>query len=332
MHWFPKLRRHSNDTADERPWTPEEVGALAEAVRRAPSVHNTQPWSLRVQGRTVTLRLRSMPELAQHDPDGRDRRMSCGAAVANLVVTMRGLGWATDVRWHVDDDRSDGEATVIGTHRHAATAIDRDRKQAVARRASFRRPFTDRPIPHLARTAVVAASTTQATWVTGGAEELALARLLSYAARTHHDDASYQRELGVWTAPIADEGLLEDALSDGGLPAVGLVSAETQVPDQDRIAEFLAQESVLVFSTITDSPRDHLLAGEAAERAWLEATRVGLAASVMTQPLRLSEVRFGLRDELRLAGVPQLLMRMGYPAAVPVRRPTRRPLPEVFAD
>ncbi|MEV0698265.1 hypothetical protein AB0I53_10135 [Saccharopolyspora sp. NPDC050389] len=332
MSWLPMLRGQSPEAADERPWTPEEVAVLAEAVRRAPSVHNTQPWSLRVQGRAAVLRPRSTPELVQHDPDGRDRRMSCGAAVANLAIAMRGLGWAVDVQWHADDAERDGDATVIGTHRLPATAIDRERRQAIARRVSFRAAFTGRPVPHLARAAVVAAATTQATWVEGPAEEHALARLLGYAARANHDDKSYQRELGAWIAPIPDEGLPEDALPARGVSATGLATGATRLPDQEQIARWLAQESVLVFSTITDGPRDQLLAGEAAERAWLEATRLGLVASVMTQPLRLSEVRAGLSVELGLGGVPQLLMRIGYPPAIPVPRADRRPLPDLFTD
>ncbi|WP_223840133.1 Acg family FMN-binding oxidoreductase [Saccharopolyspora pogona] len=329
MNWYPMLRRQLHEAADERPWTPEEVAALAEAVRRAPSVHNTQPWSLRVQGRAARLRMRSMPELVQHDPDGRNRRMSCGAAVANLAIAMRALGWATDVRWYTDE-HGDGEGTVVGTYRQPPSAIDRQRRRAIDRRSSFRRPFADRRIPHLARTTVVAASTTQATWVHGPMEEQALARLLAYAARAHHDDKNYQRELGAWIAPFSDEGLPEDALSERGLPAIGLATGATRLPDQAQIAKWVAKESVLVFSTITDDPRDHLLAGEAAERAWLEATRLGLVASVMTQPLRLSEVRSALSDELDLGVVPQLLMRIGYPAAIPVPRASRRPLPDVF--
>ncbi|MFI0465742.1 Acg family FMN-binding oxidoreductase [Saccharopolyspora sp. 5N102] len=328
MSWPPMLHRQPPESADERPWTPEEVAVLAEAVRRAPSVHNTQPWSLRVQGRAAVLRLRSTPELAHHDPDGRDRRMSCGAAVANLAIAMRGLGWATDVHWHADD----GEAAVIGTHRRPATAIDRERRRAIGRRASFRRAFTGRPVPHLARTAVAAAATTQATWVDGPAEEHALARLLAYAARTNHADKTYQRELGAWIGPVSDEGLPAEVLPTRGVPATGLATGATRLPDQEQIARSLARESVLVFSTITDGPRDQLMAGEAAERAWLEATRLGLVASVMTQPLRLSEVRARLSVELGLGGMPQLLMRIGYPPAIPVPRAGRRPLPDLFAD
>ncbi|GAA0503206.1 hypothetical protein GCM10011581_26800 [Saccharopolyspora subtropica] len=332
MNWFPMLHRPAVEPADERPWTPDEVAALAEAIRHAPSVHNTQPWALRVQGRTATLRVRSTPELVQHDPEGRDRRMSCGAAVANLVIALRGLGWVPEVRWPVDEAGADGEAAVIGTRRQPPCAIERDRWNAISRRVSYRRSFADRPIPHLVRTTMVAAATTQAMWLEGVEEQRAVARLLSYAARVTHDDVRYQHELGIWTAAVADEGLFTGAFADSGVGAVGLVSSRTRLPDEERLAAWLARESVLVFSTLSDSPRDQMQAGEAAERSWLEATRLGLAASVMTQPLRLPEVRAGLREALDLAGVPQLLMRVGYPAAIPVPHTTRRPLPEVFGD
>ncbi|QIZ38684.1 hypothetical protein [Saccharopolyspora sp. ASAGF58] len=72
-------------------WSAAESAMLGEAVDCAPSVHNTRPWALTIHGRTAQLRER--PKLlAQHDPHGRDRRISFGAALANLVLAIRGLG------------------------------------------------------------------------------------------------------------------------------------------------------------------------------------------------------------------------------------------------
>ncbi|GAA4831346.1 Acg family FMN-binding oxidoreductase [Saccharopolyspora rosea] len=329
MSWFPALRHRAVD--DERPWSPEEVALLAEAVRRAPSVHNLQPWSLRVRDRTAVLCRRPGPDLLEHDPDGRDQRISCGAAVANLAVVLRGLGWEGEVRWWTDSEGPDAEAVVTATRRCRATQVDRERRRAVERRSSYRRPFAARAVPHLTRTAIVAASTVQAAWVVGEDEEREVARQLAYAARANRSDLRYQRELGAWTGG-GDVGLVAGALADTGTPAAGLVRDRTRPPGEAVLARWLQDEALLVFSTLTDGPRDHLLAGEAAERAWLEATRLGLVASVMTQPLRLSEVRSGIRDALGLAGVPQLLMRLGYPEAVPVPRTERRPLPDLFDD
>ncbi|MBE9376587.1 nitroreductase family protein [Saccharopolyspora sp. HNM0983] len=317
--------------AEERPFTSEEVETLAEAVRLAPSVHNAQPWTLAVDGRSATLHERSVEGLHEQDPEGRDRRISVGAAVADLALSVRALGWATDVRWHAEDEP--GTATVIGTHRQRATVLDRERARAIGERASFRRPFAGRVVPHLLRTCVISAATVQASWIRGGAEERALARNLARAARINRSDVRYQRELGMWMSePSGGTGFPADALAETGLPSVGLVGSGTRLPDQERLAEWIGQESVLVFSTLTDGPRDQLRVGMAVQRAWLEATRLGLVGSVLTQPLRLSEVRTELRDELGLGGIPQVLLRVGFPPEPHVPHAERRPLPQVFED
>ena len=61
------------------------------------------------------------------------------------------------------------------------------------------------------------------------------------------------------------------------------------------------------------------------EHAWLSATAMGIAASVMTQPLHIPEVRAGLRSALQLSGHPQVVMRFGFAEPIPVPRTSRRP-------
>lgn len=328
MAWFPTTSRKRAIT-DERPFTSAEVEALAEAVQRTPSVHNSQPWSLRVTGRSAVLHERYVQGLREQDPEGRDRRISMGAAVADLEMSARALGWATDVRWHAEDEP--GVATVIGTHRERAGELDRERGRAIAARSSFRRPFARRPVPHLLRTCVMSVAGVQAGWIRPGAEQRALARNLARAARINRSDVRYQRELGMWMSePSGGAGFPQAALAETGLPSVGLVDSTTPLPGQERLAEWIGRESVLVFSTLVDGPRDQLRAGAAVQRAWVEATRLGMVGSVLTQPLRLPDVREELRDDLGLGGTPHVLLRLGFPTEPAVPRAGRRPLPQVF--
>ena len=69
--------------------TTEQLGVLARAVSRAPSVHNSQPWQLLVRGTEVDLLERRDVALRRHDPSGRDRLLSCGAAATNLQLAVR---------------------------------------------------------------------------------------------------------------------------------------------------------------------------------------------------------------------------------------------------
>ncbi|WP_245761625.1 nitroreductase family protein [Saccharopolyspora shandongensis] len=157
-------------------------------------------------------------------------------------------------------------------------------------------------------------------WISGGDEALAVVRLLAYAAGAFQGNVDYQRELSLWTNAPGESrgegelGLAWDDLFSAGLGAVGLATSRTRIPDESVLAARIERESLLVVSSRGDESLDHIRAGEAVEQAWLEATSAGLAASIMTQPLHLEEVRDALAVRLGLSTVPQALMRFGHPA------------------
>ena len=336
--WLSRLagRQGAKDPASGPFWSEQEVEALAKAVRNAPSVHNTQPWSLRVLGSTATLHERPDLDLSWHDPQGRDRTISCGAALANLVLAVRNTGWAVDERLEPSEEEPDVVACVLATRREAPTAVESQRYRAIIRRTSHRRAFERRGLSDATYEALRSPATSPdvyARWVTGEQEAFELARLLGYAARARRGDEHYQRELALWTQRTADaeppEGLPSDAHAFGGVPAVGLVTSSGALPDEHVLASRIEDEAVLVLSTRDDSRSARLRLGEAMQLAWLEATSLGLATSVMTHPFQLSEVRRVLAERLGLPGTPWVVMRFGYPT-VPPPRSSRRPLSDTF--
>ncbi|GAB3278420.1 nitroreductase family protein [Parasphingorhabdus pacifica] len=306
--------------AENRAWSAEERDTIERAVAQAPSVHSMQPWSLELTGRAVTVHQRRDRELVRHDPDGRDRRISCGAAVANLVVSLRAIGSLADVRWAVGE-QTDVVATVVEVGPHEPTTHDSSLHRAIEQRTSYRRRFARDGLSDPERASLQRATSSpdvDARWLAGAEEALVLARLLDYAARIRRGDSRYQRELAMWTSGSTDGGagggIRRDAFGEAGLPAVGLVSSEARLPDEARLASWIQEEAVLVLCTPADDAHAHFRVGEVAERVWLEAVAADLAASVMTQPLQLTEVRSSLVRQLELSGTPHLLMRFGRPA------------------
>ncbi|QFU89936.1 nitroreductase family protein [Amycolatopsis sp. YIM 10] len=286
-----------------------EIGALARAVGHAPSVHNTQPWSIEPRGDLVDLYERFEVSLPRHDPTGRDRVISCGAALVNLETTVRALGWGAETTLFPQADRPDLVAEVRAAGRADKTDSIAARYDAVFRRHSYRQPFRLSRL-HADRlrslSQAVGEDGTQARVIDHRNESADLAELLGYAARVLQDDAAYQRELTAWTA-------LPESADRMSLPWAGLVRHGTRVPDEITFTARLAQEGLLVVLTPDDTRRDHLHAGAAMQRIWLEAVAGDLVASVVTQPLHLPEVRAGLIERLGLEGYPQLLIRVGYP-------------------
>jgi len=56
-------------------------------------VHNTQPWRFTADGRQISLYADVDRGLPVADPDGREMMISCGAALFNVGLALRSLGY-----------------------------------------------------------------------------------------------------------------------------------------------------------------------------------------------------------------------------------------------
>lgn len=313
-------------------WSAGETDVLARAVVRAPSVHNTQPWWLELPDGEALVFARRKLELPFHDPLGKDRTISCGAAIANLDLGMRVLAQRPRLNLLPDPQRPDLIARLEVTQTLPPTETDLHWYSAIARRRSYRHAFGDHVVSDYDVKDLIAASSSDGVQVKvlRSAEELtALADVLEYAAATIARDRGYQRELMLWTiregaGPARGTGIADGALPTSSLPWAGLVRPNTALPDRDTLAQRLERETVLVFLTPGDTRLDHLRTGIGMQHTWLAAVDMGLAAAVQTQPLHLAEARASFIEKLGLAGYPQLLMRVGHPTSAVPQSPRRR--------
>lgn len=287
-----------------------DIGAVLRALDKAPSVHATQPWLLAADTDTVDLVERFDIELPYHDPDGRDRALSCGAAITNLIVAIRAQGRAAHVTLLPDRNRPELAARITASETEPPTGRDLAQHIAVYRRHSHRAPFSLLGLSWRDRDALTAAASGNGVTarVVGRGESCQLADLLDYAALAFRDDPAYQRELTAWLPQFP-----RPVYAGSTPPWSGLVRTDTAIPDRYTLADRLRRECLLLLLTNTDTRRDHLLAGMAMQRAWLTAVSRGMVASVLTQPWHLPEVRRTLTDLLGHKGFPQLMLRVGRP-------------------
>ncbi|GAB3488646.1 hypothetical protein [Amycolatopsis cihanbeyliensis] len=202
-------------------------------------------------------------------------------------------------------------ARVHAASRSTATAAEIGQYTAIFRRRGHRSPFALRPVRgDLLRALAASAAIPQARVriVDRATESSTVAELFGYAAAVYRDEPAYQRELTAWSGSFPQPPAVESTL-----PWAGLVRRDTRLPDELTLADRLSGERLLIVHTPGDSRREHLLAGAAMQRVWLTAVSAGLVASVLTQPLHLTEVRTGLAERLALDGVPQLVLRLGHP-------------------
>ncbi|SDW73790.1 Nitroreductase family protein [Amycolatopsis xylanica] len=292
-------------------WSADEVEVLARAVTRAPSVHSTQPWELKLADRRAEIAERPEFALGHHDPDGRDRLISCGAALANLWLAVRALGWRARLETEAIPPWT---GAVTALRREPPTAADLHLYSAIARRHSHRHAFASTRVAE-DRLATVIATAGDGVRVRVVAEDelLAVAAILERAAKIIQGEAGFHAELA-WR----EYAFVDREPGRAGAPWAGLVRVGSRIPDAVTLAARLENEVILVLCTENDRRADHVRTGLVMQRIWLSAVDNGLVASVLTQPLHVRETREDLAEKLALPVLPRLIMRLGHPAG-PVR-------------
>ncbi|RSN60932.1 nitroreductase [Amycolatopsis sp. WAC 04182] len=299
---------------DERVWSDSEVEILARAVIRAPSVHNIQPWSLNLPGMRAELSERTDLSLPEHDPTGRDRLISCGAALENLELAVRVLGWAIEVE--MPPGQGPLVAVVTTSGREPPSGRELHAYAAISRRRSHRRPFAAIPVASSMLASVIGQLPRGVGCrVLSAGDKDVLAELLDQASKTIQSRDGLQRELEDWMGDRRSlgAGLGLPGYDKASLPWAGLIRRTSPTPNVRTLARRLDAESVLIFCAEDDGRAGHLATGVAVQRSWLAAVDGGLAASVLTRLLHEEPVRKRMTAELNLPGHPQLIMRLGYP-------------------
>ncbi|OLR94751.1 hypothetical protein BJP25_11990 [Actinokineospora bangkokensis] len=291
------------------------------AASRAPSVYNTQPWRFLLGDDGVDLWLDLDRVLPVIDPDAREARLSCGAALYNLCLVIAVSCRAPLVEPLPDSAHPDLLATVRLGGAHTPSADELALERAVERRQTNRRPFLDRPIPTAARSALVRAANDEGAWLAFPHAAGQVAALVQRADHIQGQDPAYLAELREWTHQ--DGNRRDGVRAPARAPAAGIAVPRDFAPHRrDRRSDpFETDPQLAVLVTRTDTARSQLNAGRALQRVLLSAEVAGLAVSPLSQPVEVPEVRAALAE--LVGGAPQLVLRLGYgyPGAPTPRRP-----------
>ena len=306
--------------------------ALVGAAILAPSMHNTQPWRFRFRDNTVEVHRDPQNELAAEDPERRMSMISIGAVVFNLRVAAAELGYESVVDLHDTTERTLAAEISLGPGSSPDLAA---LYPELPKRRTNRAPYSDEDIPEPVRATLrkaAAAEGASLEWVTEQARHDWLLRLTGEANMSDDLDPLRRQERHHWVGGDRDrDGVPSSSLG----PRPRRRSAPVRdlaVNPRDRVrptSEFEPEPALVVLATTRDSPRDWLVAGQALQHVLLEATRAGLAASLLTQAIEHRELRWLVRDPMGGRSEPQVVMRLGYGPEAP---PTpRRPIGE-FVD
>jgi hypothetical protein len=315
---------------------------VVQVAGRAPSVHNTQPWIFVWDGRHLDLHGDRNRRLDIVDPDGRQLTISCGAALLHARLALAGLGRPAVVCLLPDPANSDHLAriTVGPVVEQPCGTRDWDLLWAVSRRHTVRGVFRPTPLPGRLRADLAAATRDEhgeLRFVDIPAERDTVAELIAAADRTQEAQSSFRLELREWVREDSVDGIPPYAAGNGWLdqacPFRSRNFGDKLAPGDDlghRDAEFGNEPTVALLHTREDTPRAWLEAGQALARVLLTATRGGVNASMLNQPIEVDGARQALADRLGITGHPQTLLRLGYSA--PGRPTPRCAIDDVLID
>jgi len=302
-----------------------EFRQVVRTANLAPSVHNTQPtrWRLDQDG-AILLFLDNTRRLPVGDPQGRDARLSCGAALEGTRLSLSEIGRA--VRSFELSPATDGTAlSHILRIETADAGIAEPLASAVQRRFTWRGGFARAGDEQRRQIAHITAESDDAALVSAARDIEMLARLNEAASLSFFRNRPYREELLRWMRlsrshpDWALDGLNADSLAMTRIEATaaGIVLRPPifEVFDTLRLSGLLVSEGaktrssaaiVLFHRPIDEDPID---SGVAFYRLLLSITADDLCAWPMAvladDPDSRAEIsrRFGLSDERRLLNV-----------------------------
>lgn len=324
-------------------WTEQTptVRVLEAAARQslhAPSVFNTQPWRWRVTRQALELRTDPDRQLTSTDPDARLLTLSCGAVLHHARVSLAAVGWAVGVDRFPDPEDPQLLARLVTTGQADLDVAAGRLVDAIPRRRTDRRAYSDRPVPEAVLSRLRDAVEAEGTHlhVVRPDQMPMLAVSTARAADAELADPAYREELRRWTHRPEGSG-------DGVPTATAVRPAPRRVPIRDHApggaaglsagADFDRGAAYVILFGERDDPAAWLRGGEGLSALLLTATAEGLATAPISDAIELAWPRRMMRDLLAGVGEPYLVIRVGWgPDDEPPPAPRRAPADVVEVD
>jgi hypothetical protein len=298
-------------------------------------MHNTQPWRFEVADHVIDVLLDGSRTLPAEDPTGRAMRISAGAATFNLRCAAAALGYGTWYGLAPYPEEPDLLARVVIEPTSRPDEALRELSEEIPHRHTDRSPSDSPPLAENVRIALLQAAYAegaQLTWLGEPEVHTVLDMVLD----------TDLREIGDWHRRAERAHWVGGERSTEGIPSSALGPRSTSYPAAvrdmgtqplDRMrgqTTFESNPDIAVLSTDHDEPADQVAAGAALERVLLTATRAGVSASFLNQPLEFEDLRRKVQLLTQQAGHAHMIIRFSHtrPSTGTARRPIAEFLPK----
>ncbi len=309
--------------------TPDLHGLLYYASL-APSGHNAQPWTARIDGRELWVGTDSARWLPRVDPANREVMLSVGAFLENLITAAPAHGFVADCEVLGTPPTTDVARLVLKTIAPRDAPLDRLRERRTVRSGQMGREISTTDVQALR----AAARADDIHFFTPGSQHgqrLAEATLEANRLQTARDDA--QAELADWMRWTPEDGRAHrNGFTPESLEITGIagwyvrhfmnknavLGRRFRNQSLDRVRQQLSSYGGWMVITSQDESIPTLIdAGRRCERMWLEARPRSIAVHPMSQVLEEAPFKDQISRDLGLPGRVQFVLRIGYVSAYP---------------
>ena len=303
--------------------TPELVGDLITTAGRAPSLHNSQPWRFHLERNVLELHADVRRAMRCSDPEARELVISCGAALYNLRLALRGHALTPYISTEPDENDPLLLARITAEPGPSPTTEERRLLAAIVHRHTHRQGFTPVPITETLASALAADVATEGArlvWVDDPDRIAAVAELALLADRLQFDDGPWQAEIAGWV-DSAGRGRLDGVPIWAVPPVPPELRATDRLPTRSFVPDRPAGANVrapgvagrlAVLVTDGDGLADWVAAGQALQRMLIRAADGWVFATYATAPLEVPYLREAVRDRLMLREYPQMVLELGH--------------------
>lgn len=308
----------------------------------APSAHNTQPWKFKALSNTIDIFIDWSRHLTVSDPTLRQLYVSIGCATANAICAAKYWNMTTQVKYFPAGEGKDKPVVrltfALSSKPIEHNQTDADIFAAIVQRHTNRSFYDEQPLTSAEQTALSQDVDHNITTLISDRDKLATIAHLSHEGTfSTLSRPEFKEELSHWVRnswTYQHDGMPGYAM---GIPApLSLVApmmvriAPIHIQEASKTKQQVTSASVVaVFSTATDTPIDHIQAGQQLQQVWLNATAAGLAAMPVVAAIEAgAEFRSQLRDVVQAKPFTQSMLRIGHSTKTHLRATPRRTLEE----
>lgn len=307
---------------------PEDIFfKIVRSAIKAPSGHNTQPWLFVKEEEGICIMPDFKRVLPVADPENRELFISLGCAAETAMIAARFYGYNAVLNKSLLEKQ--GEIKILLSKNE--NAEEQELYSFINSRQTTRNFYSDSPISDddlKKLKQVISESDTELAFYIGHAKINTFLPYIFEANALQMSNPVFKHELIQWLRFSEKEALQKgDGLYSAcsGMPSPGKAIGNfivkhfvTVKSEEKRLLKLLDTTAILVmFTSENNDILGWFKTGLNLQRFLLTCTKLGLSHSYINLPCQLNQVRDKMKEDLGLAGFPQIITRLGYSPKMP---------------